>query len=210
MKRFQFLVIIPAFLLANACGNNSNDSSRNTNDTTQTSADTLSKSQPAKKNVQSWKVDEPSSKVEFTIKNFGQDVHGTLAPPQGVVAFDENELNRSAFDVVVKVNTINTGNDKRDKDLMHEKYFNEAQFHDIIFKSDTIRKSETGYVAIGNLMLKGKSLKRELPFTFEQQGDKGIFKSQFTLQRLDYGIGGDGPIMGKDVNVSLEIVMEKK
>jgi len=157
-----------------------------------------------------WSVDEQKSRVNFKIKNFGKNVDGTLGGLKATIQFDPKNLKGSSFEASVKVNTINTGSGKRDKDLMHPKYFDEANYPEITFKSDSIVASGNAFKTIGNLTIKGTSKRTAIPFTFEEKENSGIFKSEFTLQRLEYGIGGEGPIMGKEVTVLLEIVTEKK
>ncbi|HYV92114.1 MAG TPA: YceI family protein [Chitinophagales bacterium] len=181
------------------------DSAKSNIDSSTLKAKKEKSNQPA-----AWSVNEQASKVNFTIKNFGNDVHGSLGGLKSTIHFDEKNLKASSFEASVKVNTINTGSEKRDRDLMHPKYFDGANYPEITFKSDNIVSSGKAYKTIGTLTIKGKSLRKEIPFTFEEKGNSGIFKSEFILQRLDYGVGGEGPIMGKDVTVSLEIVAEKK
>jgi polyisoprenoid-binding protein YceI len=183
---------------------------------TQKASDTSAITNPVKddntknENVTSWAIDPQSSKVSFTIKNMGMTVDGTLDGLKGLVLFDPQDLKDSKFETAVEVNTINTGIQKRDKDLMDEKFFNEQNFKQITFRSDSIIKSGNGYEVSGNFTIKGISQHRKIPFTFEQNGDDGVFKSNFTINRLDFGVGGDGPAMGTDVNVSLIVMAKKK
>jgi polyisoprenoid-binding protein YceI len=123
--------------------------------------------------------------------------------------FDENDLAHSSFNTSAEVKTINTGIKKRDKDLMGEKYFDAGKYPQITYKSSAIKKGENGYLAEGTLTMKGHSQPKQLPFTFERNGNQGVFKSKFSLQRLDYGVGGDGPIMGKEVNILLTVAVNQ-
>ena len=180
-------------------------------DTSKALADTLKTSvDKTKKHAKEWQANPQASKINFTIKNFGSDVHGSLGGLKASIHFDENDLKHSSFDASVKVSTINTNNSKRDKDLMNEKYFDEPNHTEVIFRSDEITKSVKGYTVAGHFIIKGKTLAQQIPLSFEHKDNSGIFKSQFTLKRLDYNIGGSGPIMGKDVNVNIEVVALQK
>lgn len=156
-----------------------------------------------------WIPDTKSSAIQFTIKNFGTDVHGSLSGLKARIYFDEKDLDHSSFEGSVKVNTINTGINRRDKDLMQEKYLDESDNPTIIFRTGKIVKSGDGYIAKGTLAIKGRQQVQEWPFTFEKKGDKGIFRSSFTLDRMNFGIGGNGPIMGKQIHVNLEVPASK-
>jgi polyisoprenoid-binding protein YceI len=161
-------------------------------------------------NATSWKIDANSSEVKFTIKNMGLNVDGSIDGLKGTIFFDENNLKGSSFEASVDVNTINTGIKKRDEDLMGDKFFDEAKYKHIVFHTDSIIRDGNAFVAIGDLAMKGKSQHRRIPFTFSQNGNTGIFKSNFTVNRLDFGIGGEGSVMGSDVLVSLNVVTTKQ
>jgi polyisoprenoid-binding protein YceI len=150
-------------------------------------------------------IDSKSSKADFTISNFGAPVHGSIGGIKGEIVFDEKDLEHSSLNASAEVQTINTGIKKRDKDLMGEKYFDQAKYPEITYKSSTIKKTSEGFVAVGTLTIKGHSQPKELGFTVEQKGNESIFKSSFSLKRSDYGIGGNGPIMGKQVSVVLTV-----
>jgi polyisoprenoid-binding protein YceI len=106
------------------------------------------------------------------------------------------------------VQTISTGIKKRDKDLMAKKYFDAADYPEMTYKSSSIKKTADGFVATGTLTIKGHAQPKELGFTVDHSGSQTVFKSTFNLQRLDFGIGGNGPIMGKQVNVVLTVSAE--
>src|ERR1043165_5011825 len=215
MKRFNqllfaLLIFSPLLFSCNKKADNQDaqaDTSQLRGDSTKSVLDSsaIKAENEKKKHATLWSVNDQASKVSFTIKNFGTDVHGTLGGLQATMHFDPQNLKGSSFEASVKVNTINTGVGKRDRDLMHPKYFDEANHHEITFKSDTIMVSGKAFKTIGILTIKGKSIRREIPFTFEEKGNSGIFKSEFSFERLDYNVGGEGPIMGKEVNVLLEI-----
>lgn len=157
-----------------------------------------------------WTIDARSSKVKFEIKNMGMTVDGTLGGLSGSIFFNENNLAGSSFETSVDVSTINTGISKRDADLMKEKFFDQGKYKHIVFRSDSIYKSGNRFIASGKLTMKGISQHKNIPFTFTENGSTGIFQGSFDLNRLDYNVGGDGPVMGTEVNVDLTVVTSKK
>ena len=171
--------------------------------------DTAISTEKKKNAATQWIPNAKSSSVRFTIKNFGTDVHGTLEGLKAMIYFDEKDLEHSSFEGSVKVNTINTGINRRDKDLMQDKYLAENTNPDIIFRSGKILKSGNGYIAKGTLTIKGRQQPQEWPFTFERAGKGGIFRSAFALNRMAFGIGGNGPVMGKQIQVNLEVPVSK-
>ncbi len=168
---------------------------------------------PAKlsaKKAQVWVIDTAESKVEFTIKNMGLNVDGSLHRLKGTIIFDKKNLKGSGFSGSVDVSSISTGIEKRDADLMAPKFFNEKDFPKITFTTDSITAHGADYEANGKFMIKGFPKHVSIPFSFDATGNKGVFTSEFTLNRLDFDLGGKVSIMGNDVKVKLSIVTTKK
>ena len=153
-----------------------------------------------------WIVDPDLTSITFTIKNFGINVEGTLAGLKAEVYFDPQLWNSSYFQASVEVPTINTNNKKRDKHLRSEDYFDIEQFARITFESTEVLQNVNGFMAKGNLRIKNVIKQIELPFTFSEHEGKGHFKSQFNLNRLDFGVGKSSWVLGDEVRVIIEVV----
>jgi polyisoprenoid-binding protein YceI len=189
----------------------------NTENTEKNATSLLSAKDPVTANISSnsnaaapWAIDAAASKVTFTIKNLGINVEGSFGGLTGNVFFDAKNIENSSVEGSVEVTTINTGIKKRDKDLMGEKFFDAEKNKRIIFKSNSIMRVGNSYKAVGSLTIKGKSKQLEIPFTFEQNGNNGLFKSNFTVNRRDFNVGGNEVVMADELTVSLSIAVKKK
>jgi polyisoprenoid-binding protein YceI len=151
-----------------------------------------------------WHLQSEKSSVSFNIKNFGRKVDGTFGGMKADIKFDEKNPEQSKINASIQVNTINTGIKKRDKDLMSENYFNEAKYPAIDFKSTSVSKADNGYLAKGNLTMKGVTKEIAIPFTFDNMGDHGEFKGTLSLDRRDYQVGGKTKIMGDRVDIEIK------
>lgn len=199
------------FLFLFSCSDKNNNQSGNHPDTFATATDTASAPATKKKSeATAWAINESESKITFTITNFGKEVNGSFGNPKGTIRFDEKNLAASKFDANVPVSTINTGNNMRDKDLMHDKYFDAEHYPDITFQSDSIFAAGKEFKAKGTFTIKGKSRQQVLPFTFTENGNSGVFKSDFVLNRKDFDIGGNGNVMGDDIHISLQVAVNKQ
>jgi polyisoprenoid-binding protein YceI len=167
-------------------------------------------SRPTATRAQSWVIDTNASKVEFTFKHFGLNLNGSFGGLKGSIFFNSANLSGSKFSVSIDVNTLSTGIQMRNKNLMHTRFFDENKFRQIIFRSDSITRNGNGYKASGILIMKGNWRHKSIPFAFKQKESAGIFKSEFTLNRVDYDIGGNSPIMGSTITVRLEVVVKSK
>jgi len=159
--------------------------------------------------VQKWNADIASAKINFSVKGpFGM-VHGSISGLNSSLLFDEDQLAASSIRASVDAKSISTGIKLRNNDLQKEKYFNSDKYPLFSFQSDKIQKSGTGYIAIGNLTMKGVSKKVEIPFSFTEKGNAGIFKGSFSIQRQDFGIGTEGGAIGSTVSIDLEVPVTK-
>lgn len=49
-----------------------------------------------------------------------------------------------------------------------------------------------------------------MPFTFTRTKDIGTFKGSFTIDRRDFGVGGNSLILSDDVKIFIEVTAEEK
>jgi polyisoprenoid-binding protein YceI len=153
-----------------------------------------------------WNLNPEQSVVNFKIKNFGKHVDGSFKGMKAKIKFDEGNPMKSQMEATVDVNTIDTGNKKRDKDLKSSDYFDAETYPVISFKSTSFSKQENKYIAYGDLTIKDVTKQVQIPFTLESTGEHGVFKGTLSLDRLDYHVGGKSRILGD--NVDIEIVAD--
>jgi polyisoprenoid-binding protein YceI len=156
-----------------------------------------------------WNADPAAAQIKFSVKGLFGTVHGSLTGLKSTVLFDEDDLGSSSIRASVDPKTIATGVKMRNKHLQKEEYFNSEKYPEISFQSDKIQKTPTGYKAIGNLTIKGTTKHIEIPFSFTPKGNGGVFKGSFTIERLDYKIGGSGGSIGKTITIDLEVPVTK-
>ena len=122
------------------------------------------------------------------------------------------------------MDSIDTNNPKRDRDLLSAKFFDAGQYPLITFTSKTITASGNGvYTVAGVLTIKGKTFELTLPLSLAGIKDHPAvpgklvagFNGKITVDRLNLGVG-DGVLykkglVGKDVAVlvSLEALSSK-
>jgi polyisoprenoid-binding protein YceI len=150
-----------------------------------------------------WNLNPEQSSVSFKIKNFGRQVDGTFKGMKAKIKFDEQDLKNTDLEASIDVNTIDTGIKKRDKDLKSADYFDVERYPEIKFKSKNITRSANGYNAVGDLTIKDVTKQVEIPFTFENDGQHGVFKGTLAIDRLDFHVGGKSRILGDHVDVQI-------
>lgn len=132
------------------------------------------------------KIDTTKSQVTFTIKKLGFiTVRGTFTNIKGDVNLDPSNLSDSKIDISIAIKGVSTNNKKRDEHLLQKDFFNIEEFPEMTFKSTSVSKEETGYVARGVICIVDNTQDVEIPFTF----NNNIATGQFSLNRKDYNFG---------------------
>ncbi len=152
-------------------------------------------------------IDIAASNVNFNVSNMAfNTVNGTLGEMKGLVVFNPLELADSKFEVCVDVESIKTGNKKRDEHLLKEDFFDVENYPEICYSSSSILKKENYFESKGVLKMKGIEKELVIPFAFENESLKGTIE----IDRFDFGIGGKGGFMvGRNVEITIECVLKE-
>jgi polyisoprenoid-binding protein YceI len=155
------------------------------------------------------KVDPMHSFVVFSVHHFQAGyVFGTFANPSGDVTYDPSDPEKSSFNVEVSIDTLDTRNKNRDKDLKGPDFFNAKQFPTMTFKSSGVKKTgDTTMDVTGDLTLKGVTKSITVPMEMTGTGQAmgkthTGFETNFTIKRSDFGMLADpAPMIGDEVRV---------
>ena len=162
-----------------------------------------------KEDTRGWQADASKSQITFNVKGPFGKVDGSLSGLKSTILFDKNNLASSSIRASVDPKTIKTGIKLRDKDLQKEKYLNSDNYSLITFRSEKIQKNGNGYLAFGDLTLKGTTRRVEIPFSFSEKGNHGVFKANFDIQRQDFKVGKTGGSIGNTININLDVPVTK-
>lgn len=171
-----------------------------------------------------WKADPVHTGILFEIKHVYSTVRGHFSNFTGDVFFDPDNLEKSKCDFIVKVDSINTNNGKRDKHLRSDDFFAASKYPVMTFKSS--RVSHAGgnkYTLEGKMTIKDVTKDMVLEIIYWGQKENPLKKNQmvagfdthFKINRLDYQVG-DGKfykmgVVGKDIDIliTLEVLRDK-
>jgi len=165
-----------------------------------------------------WNIDPAHSNISFEVTHFFTPVSGKFEEYSSEIYFDPGNLSESSIDVEIKVNSINTGNQKRDNHLRSGDFFNAAEYPVITFSSDEIAKTGANtFVARGSLTIKDVTKKVELPFTLLGMKDhpmrEGVqvagIKIDHQVDRTEFKVGVDDwastAVIGDKVDISIAL-----
>ena len=158
-----------------------------------------------------YKVDAAHSSVVFGIKHNGvTDFYGAFKDISGTVTFDSADPTKSAVELTVPVDSVDTRNEKRDQHLKSPDFFNAKQFPAITFKSNKIEGSGETYKISGDLAIHGVTKPVTADFKRGPDG-KGQGKTvgggeaRFTIKRSDYDMKFMIGPLGDDVSIILSL-----
>lgn len=141
--------------------------------------------------------------VQFSIKNAGLRVEGKFTGIQARVEFDPARPETAVLFASVDANTIETGIKLRDKHLKKEEYFFTDKYPQINLSLVNLIKRQSDWLGRFNLTLKGTTRTVEIPLVFAENGKSASLSGKFTLNRLDYQVGGNSWTMGDEVKINV-------
>ena len=146
--------------------------------------------------AETYEIDAAHSTVIFKVRHLGvSNAYGRFNDFSGTIVADAGHPEKSSVEVTIKADSVDTANEKRDKHLRNQDFFNTKQFPVIIFKSTKVEKTgdKTGK-ATGDLFLHGVTRTVTVDLTFIGSGKdpwgghRAGFEAAFAIKRSDYGM----------------------
>jgi polyisoprenoid-binding protein YceI len=153
-----------------------------------------------------WKV--KSSAITFRIKNAGISVDGSFGGLEAEIKFNPLKPEEANIKASVNSKDLNTGNEMRDNHVRKPEYFDVEKFPKITMQSTKIEKTgPISYKGTFRLTMKGITKDVIIPFNFMRLPDKNELKGSFSIDRREYGVGGNSISMADNVNVTLLLLV---
>jgi len=143
-----------------------------------------------------------SGKIAFAIKNMGLTVHGKMDLVD--LQFSQPAADPSTWKLegTASPGTIATGIAIRDKHLKKPDYFDVGNHPLIRMQSAAIKAKGGGnYEGSFNLTIKGITKSVIVYFSISPNGDSKNLAGEFTINRLDYGLGEESAVLSDNVKI---------
>lgn len=159
--------------------------------------------------AETYTVDPVHSSVSFMISHAGiSDIHGRFNEFSGTFVIDKDDPSKSSFALDIKVESVDTNNQKRDEHLRAPDYFNVKQFPSLTFQSTKVKATDAGYEVTGDLTLHGVTK----PVTLKLKGGHKVVEfpkgkprvgvtSSVTIKRSEFGMKTALEGLGDDVQI---------
>ena len=163
-------------------------------------------------------VDPVHSSISFKISHVGISyIHGRFDDFGGQFSIDKDDPAKSSFTLSIKVETVDTNNQKRDEHLRNADYFNAKQFPTLTFQSTAVKPVAGGYDVAGDLTLHGVTK----PVTFTLKGgDKTVefpkgmqrigFTTTLTIKRSDFDMKASLDSLGDEIPIDIGVEAVKQ
>lgn len=156
-----------------------------------------------------YQVDAVHSAVMFKIKHLNvSNFYGRFNEVSGQCVIDEKDAAKCAFNVEVKVASIDTSNKARDQHLKAAEFFNVDKYAVIAFKSKTVKNAgEHVYEVAGEMTLCGvtKPLTVKVEMVGAGPGMRGEtragFDAHFKIKRSDFGMDAMLDKLGDEIEI---------
>ena len=104
-----------------------------------------------------WQIDPQHSSAQFAVRHLGlSTVRGAFSILSGTMVLDDQDITKSSVEVSIDVNTVDTREPDRDKDLRSERFFDVAHFPTMTFKSRKVEQVAPGKLRVtGDLTIRG-------------------------------------------------------
>ncbi len=162
-----------------------------------------------------WTVLPEKSEIRFSGNAAGQTIEGEFKDFSGAVTLDPAAPADTEATIIIQVASLSTGNSDVDGTLPGADWFNVSEHPEAVFTADGAEPADgdNAYLLSGTLELKGNSGDVTVPFTIEISGGTATAEGDVTINRLEYGVGPEGPISGMtvtdEVTVSFTLQAEK-
>ena len=180
-------------------------------------------SQYAQAEAAKWQFDTAHSSVYFDIRHIYSTVRGHFPDYSGTFLFDPKNPATAKIEMEIKVKSIFTDDQKRDKHLKSKDFFDAGKYPVMTFESTGIKPTgDQKYLVSGKLTVKGNT--KDISFPLNYLGEKehplqkgqivAGFSGHFVIDRLDFQVG-DGKfykmgVVDKAVGITISFEMLRK
>lgn len=160
-----------------------------------------------------WRFDPAYSTVEFTVRNLWYTVRGRFGVVAGSLVLDQADVSRSSVTAVIKADSIDTGNQRRDSHLLTREFLDVENFPEIEFRSTKVArgKDRDSLNLEGQLTIKGNTQMvalavNEMDRSRSPRGEEFVYYSATTeLDRCAFGINYGPVLIGRILKVTINV-----
>lgn len=153
------------------------------------------------------------SHIGFLTSQMGMEVPGSFRKFHVDLAFDPARPASAQARIEIDMTSVDAGSRQGNDEVKGADWFNIAAFPRARFESSSVHALGKGrYEVRGRLTIRGQSRDVKARFSFRPQAKQALFEGQFSLRRLDFGIGqsvwGDTGVVADVVRIQFRLVAD--
>jgi len=161
-----------------------------------------------------WDIQAEGSHLRFSAEQEGETFTGEFKDFTGVIDFDPDTPETGSVKISVPLKSVDAGSNDRNSTLPGKVWFSAKAFPDAVFTSSDISASGEGYLAKGELALKGVSVPMDLPFKLALDGDSAVMTSGVTMDRTKWNVGAapwdTDEWVSRSVKLDIQVTAQKR
>ena len=141
---------------------------------------------------ETFNIDSVHSTAIFRVQHLrAGNFYGRFNELEGTIDWDAED--GPSFDVSIKIESVDSGNEALDKHLKNADFFDAKQFPTMTFKSTGAKKMGDNWKVMGEMTMHGVTKPIEVDMEFVGRADVGRgdrvgFETTFTIKRSDFGM----------------------
>lgn len=164
----------------------------------------------------SWQLDPAHSAAQFSVKHLAiSTVRGAFTSLKGTVLLDDKDITKSSVEVTIDVNSVDTRQPDRDKDLRSDHFFDADHFPAITFKSKKVEQVAAGKLKVtGDLTIHGITKQVVLdvdgptaPIMDPWGNQRAGVNASTKITRQDFGITYGPGMIGDEISITIDAEM---
>ena len=160
-------------------------------------------------------VQAARSKIGFVFTQMGVPVEGQFRKSKVDLAFDAAAPAKSTVRLDLDLSGIDAGSSDANQEVGGKAWFDLKSFPTATFVSSSVKAlGGNRYEMTGKLSIKGRTRDVTTPIIVTQAGNTAKFDGNFTLKRLEFGIGdgswSDTSIVADEVKVSFHVEADRR
>lgn len=171
-----------------------------------------------------WNIDPTHAEVAFAVRHLMlATVRGRFGAVSGTVKWNDAEPAKSAVDVAIEVNSIDTRQEMRDNHLRSPDFFDAANHPTIRFLSKRIEGELSGdFRVIGDLTIRGTTKEVALDVSLQGRGrdpwgnERAGFEAKGKINRSEFGLTWNqaletgGVAVGDEIKISIDVELVRQ
>ncbi len=169
---------------------------------------------PARAEIARYEFDKAHTQIIFAVNHLGfSNSHGKFLGFDGFFEFNRGEPEKSKVEVTIQTESIDMDDEKWDKHMKSDDFFNVEKYPTMVFKSTGIELTGKKTAKItGDLTILETTKPVTLDVIFNKAGKHAFnnkyiagFSAKMNLKRSDYGMKYGLPMIGDDVSIMIEV-----